>query len=44
LAPKKKTATLPITEEVHATTLSLPISYAHTPEQIERVIEVLNRF
>ena len=34
----------PISEEIHATTLSLPISYFHTKEDVERVCEVMNRF
>lgn len=34
----------PISEEIHKTTLSLPISYFHTEEDIYKVIEVLNRF
>lgn len=34
----------PISEEIHRTTLSLPISYFHTPEDIYRVVEVLNQF
>ena len=34
----------PISEEIHQTTLSLPISYAHTEQDIEKVIEVMNRF
>ena len=34
----------PIAEEIHRTTLSLPISFFHTPSDIERVIEVMNRF
>jgi len=34
----------PISEKIHQTTLSLPISYCHTPDDIEYVIEVLNRF
>ncbi len=34
----------PISEEIHATTLSLPISYFHTTEDILRVIEVINNF
>ena len=34
----------PISEEIHRTTLSLPISTFHTDEEIKRVIEVLNRF
>lgn len=34
----------PISEEIHATTLSLPVSYGHTPEEIETVIDVLNKF
>lgn len=34
----------PISEEIHRTTLSLPISTFHTKEDIYRVVEVLNRF
>ncbi len=34
----------PISEEIHNTTLSLPLSYYHTEEEIYRVIEVMNRF
>jgi dTDP-4-amino-4,6-dideoxygalactose transaminase len=34
----------PISGEIHQTTLSLPISYAHTKQDIEQVIEVMNRF
>lgn len=34
----------PISEEIHATTLSLPISYFHTEEDIYSVIEILNSF
>lgn len=34
----------PIAEEIHQSTLSLPISFAHTPQDIEKVIEVMNRF
>ena len=34
----------PISEEIHATTLSLPISYCHTEDDILKVCEVLNRF
>jgi len=34
----------PISEEIHSTTLSLPISYCHTDEDVEYVIEVANRF
>ena len=34
----------PISEEIHATTLSLPISYFHTEEDIYRVIEILHSF
>ena len=33
-----------ISSEIHRTTLSLPISYSHTTEEIEYVIEKLNRF
>jgi len=34
----------PISEEIHATTLSLPISYFHTKENVMQVIDALNRF
>ncbi len=34
----------PISDEIHATTLSLPVSYFHTPDDISRVCEVLNKF
>jgi len=32
----------PISEEIHETTLSLPISYFHTEGEVYRVVEVLN--
>lgn len=38
------TGEYPISEEIHATTLSLPISFYHRPEDIHRVIEVLNAY
>jgi dTDP-4-amino-4,6-dideoxygalactose transaminase len=34
----------PVADEIHDTTLSLPISYFHTEEEIFRVIEILNQF
>ncbi|MEI6715465.1 MAG: DegT/DnrJ/EryC1/StrS family aminotransferase [Verrucomicrobiota bacterium] len=34
----------PISTEIHQTTLSLPISFGHTSEQIEYVIKTLNAF
>lgn len=34
----------PISEEIHNTTLSLPISFFHTEEDVHRVIEVMNQF
>ena len=34
----------PIANEIHDTTLSLPISYFHSKDDILRVVEVLNRF
>ena len=34
----------PVSEEIHATTLSLPISYYHKQDDIFRVIESLNSF
>jgi len=51
VAPNKQKAMLniiegsyPIAEEIHSTTLSLPISFAHTEEEIKYVIEVMNSF
>jgi len=34
----------PISEEIHETTLSLPISFSHSEEDILQVIAVMNRF
>jgi dTDP-4-amino-4,6-dideoxygalactose transaminase len=34
----------PISDEIHNTTLSLPISFAHTKEQIYEVTKVMNKF
>ncbi|RZK78313.1 MAG: DegT/DnrJ/EryC1/StrS family aminotransferase [Pedobacter sp.] len=34
----------PISELIHETTLSLPISYYHTTQEVERVIEIMNAF
>jgi dTDP-4-amino-4,6-dideoxygalactose transaminase len=34
----------PISEEIHKTTLSLPISFCHNEEDINYVIEVMNQF
>ena len=34
----------PISEEIHNTTLSLPISFFHKDEDIYKVIEVMNKF
>jgi dTDP-4-amino-4,6-dideoxygalactose transaminase len=34
----------PISEIIHQTTLSLPVSYCHTAAQIEQVIDVMNAF
>lgn len=34
----------PLSEEIHATTLSVPISYFHGEEDIRTVVGVLNRF
>jgi dTDP-4-amino-4,6-dideoxygalactose transaminase len=34
----------PISREIHNTTLSLPISFFHTKEDAERVVEALNKF
>jgi dTDP-4-amino-4,6-dideoxygalactose transaminase len=34
----------PLSSEIHATTLSLPISFFHTEEDVYNVIEALNKF
>lgn len=34
----------PISEEIHSTTLSLPIAYFHTEEDIKKVCEAINSF
>ena len=34
----------PIAEEIHNTTLSLPISYGHSESEIHRTIEIMNNF
>lgn len=34
----------PISEEIHATTLSLPCSFGHTEAEINKVVEVMNKF
>jgi dTDP-4-amino-4,6-dideoxygalactose transaminase len=34
----------PISEEIHQTTLSLPISFFHTEQDIEQVVEIVNKF
>ncbi len=39
-----KGSPFPISEEIHRTTLSLPISFFHTEDDIEHVIEIANRF
>jgi dTDP-4-amino-4,6-dideoxygalactose transaminase len=52
VAPNKQKAMIgildtqetPIAEEIHQTTLSLPISYFHTEDDILQVIEVMNKF
>jgi dTDP-4-amino-4,6-dideoxygalactose transaminase len=52
VAPNKQKAMIgildkqntPIAEEIHQTTLSLPISYFHTEDNIHKVVETLNAF
>jgi hypothetical protein len=36
--------TYPISEEIHRTTLSLPISFFHTEGDVKYVVEVINKF
>jgi dTDP-4-amino-4,6-dideoxygalactose transaminase len=38
------TGSFPVSEEIHSTTLSLPVSAFHTPDDICMVVEVMNRF
>lgn len=51
IAPHKQKAlshmfseSYPISEEIHATTLSLPVSFMHSESDVEQVVEVLNKF
>lgn len=52
VAPNKQKAMIgildkqqtPIAEEIHQTTLSLPISYFHAKETIQQVVDVMNAF
>lgn len=52
LAPNKQKAMIgildtqatPLAEEIHQTTLSLPISFFHTKDDMNRVVEVMNSF
>lgn len=34
----------PVSEEIHSTTMSLPISFCHTEDDIAQVVETLNKF
>jgi dTDP-4-amino-4,6-dideoxygalactose transaminase len=34
----------PISEQIHNSTLSLPISFGHTVDDIWRVVDIMNRF
>ena len=43
-ALRKSNQTFPISEEIHATTLSLPISFMHQESDISQVAELLNKF
>jgi dTDP-4-amino-4,6-dideoxygalactose transaminase len=38
------TGHFPLSDEIHRTTLSLPISYFHSTDDIYKVVEVLNKF
>ncbi len=33
-----------ISKEIHSTTLSLPISYFHSEDDIKKVVEIMNKF
>ncbi len=39
-----KNQQFPISEEIHTTTLSLPISFYHSEQDVNRVIEIMNQF
>jgi dTDP-4-amino-4,6-dideoxygalactose transaminase len=39
-----KNQQFPISQEIHDTTLSLPISFFHTEDDVNRVVEVMNKF
>jgi dTDP-4-amino-4,6-dideoxygalactose transaminase len=39
-----KNPKLPISEEIHQTTLSLPCSFSHTEEEIYKTVDLLNNF
>lgn len=34
----------PIAEEIHSTTLSLPISYFHIEKDIYKIVDIMNKF
>ena len=34
----------PVSDEIHNTTLSLPVSYCHSEDDLYRVIEIMNKF
>jgi len=44
MAPFLSGKNYPVTDEIHSTTLSLPLSSAHTEDDILTVIEVMNKF
>lgn len=52
VAPNKQKAMMgildkqqtPVAEEIHQTTLSLPISYFHTKETVQQIVDVMNAF
>ncbi|MEO8233553.1 MAG: DegT/DnrJ/EryC1/StrS family aminotransferase [Ignavibacteriota bacterium] len=51
VAPHKQNAmkniiegSFPISEEIHKTTLSLPCSFGHMEDEINKVVEVMNKF
>jgi dTDP-4-amino-4,6-dideoxygalactose transaminase len=37
-------AAYPVSEEIHGTTLSLPISFFHSEDDIGQVVEIMNGF
>ncbi len=44
LLPMFRNSRFPVSEKIHNSVLSLPCSICHSPDQIVRVVEILNRY